>query len=211
MAVKTRTARATPPPPVGKTYTADEVAASVYGYFLGKGFTPAQAAGITGNVQQESSFNPNAPGGGLFQDIGGRGAGQGASIRAQLDKALAELPANGEAALRKTKTPSEAARVFSEQFERPGVPNLPAREKYAEEIFAKGHNWTSQNLGKTGGEIEGTASGGVISKLSEWPAAAGKLVLSGVLLIIGAVLVIYGIMVAVRPRERALSIPVPGL
>jgi hypothetical protein len=37
----------------------------------------------------------------------------------------------------------------------------------------------------------------------------GKLALTGVLLIIGAVLVIYGIMISVRPRERALAIPRP--
>ncbi|HEX3391939.1 MAG TPA: hypothetical protein VHS55_05210, partial [Solirubrobacteraceae bacterium] len=37
----------------------------------------------------------------------------------------------------------------------------------------------------------------------------GKFALEAVLLIIGAVLVIYGIMVAVRPRERATAIPIP--
>lgn len=37
----------------------------------------------------------------------------------------------------------------------------------------------------------------------------GKLAITGVLLIAGAVLVVYGIMVAVRPRESALSIPLP--
>jgi Lysozyme like domain len=37
--------------------------------------------------------------------------------------------------------------------------------------------------------------------------SAGELVLKGVLLLAGAILVIYGIMVAVRPPDRALSLP----
>jgi len=37
----------------------------------------------------------------------------------------------------------------------------------------------------------------------------GKLLVDGVLLLAGAVLVVYGIMVAVRPRESAFSVPLP--
>lgn len=39
----------------------------------------------------------------------------------------------------------------------------------------------------------------------------GTEVVKGVLLLAGAVLIVYGIMVAVRPRESALSIPRPGV
>jgi Phage tail lysozyme len=116
----------------------------IVAFFQAKGLTKAQAAGIAGNVHQESSFNLNEPGGGLFQDLGGRGAGQGASLQAQLEAAWNELPANGLAQLKATKTPAEAARVFSQSFERPSEPNLPAREKYAEEAYknaGSGRSW----------------------------------------------------------------------
>jgi Transglycosylase SLT domain len=48
------------------------------------------------------------------------------------------------------------------------------------------------------------ASTGWVSEALE---GAGKIVLTGVLLLAGAVLVVYGIMVAVRPRESAMSLP----
>lgn len=104
-------------------------------YYMGKGLTKAQSAGIAGNAQQESSLNPKIS---LFQDIGGRGAGQGATLQQQLDKAWQELlgPESGSlAALRRTSTPQDAARVFSQLFERPSEPNLPARERYAQEAY----------------------------------------------------------------------------
>lgn len=107
----------------------------IVAYFQSKGLTRAQAAGIAGNAMQESSDNPNAAGGGLFQDIGGRGAGAGASLQQQLDKAWAELtgPERGTLErLRRTTTPTEAARVFSEGFERPGIPEVANRERYAQ-------------------------------------------------------------------------------
>jgi hypothetical protein len=46
---------------------------------------------------------------------------------------------------------------------------------------------------------------------AELLAGFGKLAVTGVLLIAGAALVVYGIMVAVRPRERAMAIPRPGV
>lgn len=46
--------------------------------------------------------------------------------------------------------------------------------------------------------------------IAEIFAKLGNFALTGILLLAGALLVVYGIMVAVRPRERALSIPVPA-
>jgi hypothetical protein len=43
------------------------------------------------------------------------------------------------------------------------------------------------------------------------PSNWAKLLITGVLLLAGAVLVVYGIMVAVRPRQSALSLPVPAV
>ena len=50
--------------------------------------------------------------------------------------------------------------------------------------------------------------GGIIGEIF---AKLGGFALTGILLLAGALLVVYGIMVAVRPRERATSIPLPAL
>jgi hypothetical protein len=52
--------------------TGSDNAEKAFNYFTGKGLTPAQAAGIVGNFQQESGVNPNEPGGYLGQWGGGR-------------------------------------------------------------------------------------------------------------------------------------------
>lgn len=109
-------------------------AKSIREFFEGKGLSNAQAAGIVGNFSQESALNPNAPGGGLDQGQGSRA--HGGPLLSQLEAIWAELmgPERGSlAALRHTRTPEQAARVFSQRFERPEIPNLPAREKYARE------------------------------------------------------------------------------
>lgn len=98
------------------------------------GLTRNQAAGITGNLQQESSLDNEAPGGGLDQGQGAR-ANSGTYIQ-QLTKIKTELLGTERStlqALRKTRTPQEAARVFSERFERPSIPDLANRETYAQE------------------------------------------------------------------------------
>lgn len=108
-------------------------------FFTSSGLSKIAASGIAGNVGQESSFDPNAPGGGLFQDIGGRGAGQGASVFAQLKTALRELRGSYRSVLARlmgAKSPQEAARIFSEGFERPGIPDIGNREHYATEAYA---------------------------------------------------------------------------
>lgn len=125
---------------VGSSGNPNAVRKQIVQFFMGKGLTKAQAAGIAGNAEQESGLNPNASGGGLFQDIGGRSASGTGSLNAQLEAAWKELlgPESGAlASLRRTSTPQQAAAVFSEQFERPGEPNLSNREQYAAEAFAE--------------------------------------------------------------------------
>jgi Phage tail lysozyme len=123
----------------------ESVAQLALRYFQGKGWSKAQAAGIVGNLQQESGLDPNAPGGFLAQWGGSRLAGLEAFARQrgsqvsnpalQLEYIQHELEtteSGSAAALRRARTPSEAARAFSEHFERPGIPMLGNRERYAE-------------------------------------------------------------------------------
>lgn len=137
-------------------------------FFQSKGLTKAQAAGIAGNVRQESSYNPNTPGGGLFQDIGSRAPSGTGSAQHQLEAAWRELQGTSTLAkLKATKTPQEAARVFSEDFERPGEPDLSNREKYAAEAY-------EGKASEGGGFLSGTILAGPLSPLLEGVEAGAK-------------------------------------
>lgn len=111
-------------------------AKAIRSYFEQQGLSRAQAAGIAGNLQQESSDNPNAAGGGLDQGQGARA--HGGSMLQQLEAIWSELTGSEAStlrALRRAKTPQSAARVFSQRFERPGLPMLANRERYALEAY----------------------------------------------------------------------------
>lgn len=122
----------------------------VIAFFVSKGLTRGQAAGIAGNLQQESSLNPSDPGGYLAQWGGDRLKGLEAFAKAhghataagngpiQLEYIWHELQTSEKGTLTKliqSELPQEAAKVFSELFERPGNPQLPNREKYAREAY----------------------------------------------------------------------------
>lgn len=127
-----------------------DVGKLIYRYFLSKGLSPAQAAGLVGNAQQESGLRPNAPGGGLFQYIGGRAHSGRGGARQQLDATWAELTGPERhtlQALKGAKSAGQAARIFSERFERPGVPMNENRERYAKQAL-------SRYQGKVGHELE---------------------------------------------------------
>jgi TP901 family phage tail tape measure protein len=74
----------------------------IMAFFEAKGLTPAQAAGIVGNIQQESSFNPKAVGSegarGLAQGLGSRA--ETGTITQQLEQIWRELSSNGLSALK---------------------------------------------------------------------------------------------------------------
>lgn len=190
----------------------DAVEVATLIYFQQKGLTANQAAGIVGNLKQESSLNPSAAGGFLAQWLGARlrgleafAAGKHVNVagntQVQLDYIWQELNSSEKGtltALRKTKTPQEAARVFSQGFERPSQPNLAAREKYA--VEARKGVKVGRGIVDEGEEKLEQIGKSVLPEV-------GKVVLTGILLLAGAVLVVYGIMVAVRPRESAFSLP----
>ncbi|NKY31761.1 hypothetical protein HGA13_01545 [Nocardia speluncae] len=108
----------------------------IYQYLLEKGFTPAQAAGILGNLQVESGFdtgayNPGEGAIGLAQWLGGRrenleafAAKRGADVtdwRTQIDFMVHELEGSESGAMRRLKdttSAGQAAAVFDEYYER---------------------------------------------------------------------------------------------
>jgi MYXO-CTERM domain-containing protein len=131
-----------------------------YDYFVGKGLTSFQAAGIVGNLDQESGANPNAvqpggPGRGLAQwSVGGRwdtgssdnenafASKTGRSIwnlNLQLDFIWYELttfPGYGLAALKATTNVTDAVVVFQNKFEGCGTCVETQRVKYAKDVLA---------------------------------------------------------------------------
>jgi hypothetical protein len=136
--------------PAGGVAPGGDAGQIVYGYLTKQGLTPAQAAGVIGNLQQESRLDPAAAGGGLAQWIGERWTGllrfankQGASPDSAALQAeylwyeLTTTERGALTALKKTTTAQQAARVFSEQYERPGDPQLANRERYAAEALSR--------------------------------------------------------------------------
>jgi hypothetical protein len=128
-------------------------------YFVSKGYSRELAAGIVGSLQQESNLsptaiNPSSKAYGIAQWLGSRKAelkqyvaehGGVADKKTQLDFIIYELNNKEKAAnkaLKKAKTASEAAVIWSEKFERPGKAeaNNTRRAANAESLLA-GNNW----------------------------------------------------------------------
>lgn len=128
-------------------------------YFVSKGYSREVAAGIVGSLQQESNLsptaiNPSSKAYGIAQWLGSRKAelkqyvaehGGVADKKTQLDFIIYELNNKEKAAnkaLKKAKTASEAAVIWSEKFERPGKAeaNNTRRAANAESLLA-GNNW----------------------------------------------------------------------
>jgi hypothetical protein len=125
----------------------DEIA---FRFFVDRGLTDVQAAGIVGNLDQESQMNPNAvqgggPGRGIAQwSIGGRwdnlvahAAATGRSpwsLDLQLEYVWHELvsyPSFGLAQLKAATTVEAATIAFQDRFERCGVCHQATRISYA--------------------------------------------------------------------------------
>jgi lysophospholipase L1-like esterase len=121
-------------------------------FFVGKGLTPEQAAGIAGNINQESAFNTAA--------VGDNGTSRGLaqwhnerwtnlekwckengfdpnSVEGQLEYLWHEMNTTESRSLSKiksTSTPSDAAYAFAKYFERPSEIS-PKRMAAAETFF----------------------------------------------------------------------------
>lgn len=123
--------------------------------------TPAQAAGIVGNLMRESGLNPRINEGGavgLPRGVGGYGlaqwtgsrqtdlvrfaggAGAAGNLQTQLRFIIHELlgpESRALASLRRTTTPEEAAVVFDRDYERSGIKALPERRANARRVFSE--------------------------------------------------------------------------
>jgi Phage tail lysozyme len=127
-------------------------AKAIYSFLRAEGFSLNAAAGILGNIEQESGGNPAESGGGLIQILQGNpGYTSSTSLKAQLAGVMAYIRANGSVAdiNAHASSPSAAALYFSQKYERPGIPDNQNRIASAQEVAAaaKSGNWsTSSNL-----------------------------------------------------------------
>ncbi len=129
-----------------------------YNYFISKGLSPEQAAGIIGNLQAESgkNLNPSAynPAGGgdgakgiaqwrgdrqtRFQNRYGKDL-LNATLNEQLDYIMYEFnttEAESYNAIKKANSPAESARAFDSLFERSGGGSLNTRIGNANAMFS---------------------------------------------------------------------------
>lgn len=169
-------------------------ALAIWTALLKAGATPIQAAGIMGNMEQESGGNPESS----AVDTNGyvsRGlvSWNGASypnaaslltgnIEADIKSQIAFLVQTGGLSAASGSTPAEAAQSFMNNYERcdPTYCNPTNRVDSAQSIFqmAKTGNWVSTPAGAT---LSGpTTPGGVLSSSSDdcavgwtWPSAGG--------------------------------------
>ena len=133
---------------------------SAFSFFRGKGLTGVQAAGIVGNLVQESGVNPNSvqiggPGRGIAQwSVGGRwNTTPGANVllyarqHLQSPQSLAlqlsfiwfeltSFPGYGLAALRASTTITGATFVFQSRYEICGLCNAASRVANARAVLA---------------------------------------------------------------------------
>jgi hypothetical protein len=142
-------------------------------YFVEKGLTPEQAAGIVGNMQRESGLDPDArenggsgPGYGLVQwsfgrrdnlEAYAREQGQPPSdLKTQLDFLWQELNTTERATLdafraNPNMSATEAAEVFCNKFERPGVVAMGDRTSAANQYLAMYQNGGADGASSTPG------------------------------------------------------------
>jgi hypothetical protein len=134
-------------------------ARTAFNYFVRKGLSPVQAAGIVGNLQQESGINPlsvqrGGPGRGIAQwllhqrwdrtpndnlaSFARQHGGSANSLNTQLDFIWYELttfPRYGLGTLRAARTIAAATRAFQDHFEACGKCAVGQRVTFAERVL----------------------------------------------------------------------------
>lgn len=155
----------------------NQVAAQLMTIYTASGMSKAGAAGLIGNQVQESSLDPNAPGGGLSQWIGARGSAM-KSYAASIGKPANSVEAQGNFAVHELRTgypqlwaylstakdPAAAALAISQQYERPAAwaANNANRQRQAQLAFNGVAGAPVGNAGNTG---NGGGGGGGFSPL----------------------------------------------
>lgn len=127
----------------------------IWNFLMDEGFSSAAAAGLMGNMQQESNFKTDADNGthhGIVQWGGSRRAALEAyakskgkdidDLQSQLEFMIKEMRGMtfGGKPYRefiKLKDPGLVAKLFEEAFERSGGQNMDLRLKYADQIYNK--------------------------------------------------------------------------
>src|ERR1700722_19744995 len=130
-----------------------ENAEAIYKGLLAMGLSTDAAAGVAGNIYQESHGNPSigsGAGGGLFgEEIQNGGTTGGGTLTEQLSALKSYIQKNGSisAINQNASSPTAAADYFMNQYERPNaaLANQSAREAAANWVAAsaKSGNWGS--------------------------------------------------------------------
>lgn len=173
-------------------------AAKIWNFLISKGLSPPQAAGIMGNLQAESSFNPAAAqtpnawddlsdasheGVGIAQwDLGRRAAlinaarAQGKDpkdLDFQLNYLFQEATSRGDwAAIQQTNDPASATLVWHQRFERSsdGPSKIQGRINNAIDILTRFGSTSPSNTTSNGGGCSQSSSKIVQTALSfSWP------------------------------------------
>lgn len=134
-----------------------ENAEAIWHYLIGQGFSSNAAAGILGNMEQESGGNPragsNPPGAGLIQILGDPGG----TLEQELGRTMDYIRRNGSVSDINThaSSPSAAALYFSTAYERPdpAAANNPNRMQSANDVAAAARSgkWPQSGGGGQGG------------------------------------------------------------
>ena len=125
----------------------------VYEFMTAAGFNRIAIAGILGNAMRESTMNPNAAGGGLWQQVSNFGSGTGGSLLNQMRTMLPQI-IGFRGILNSAPSAAMAALAFSNLFEKdqgtqpgagPYTPNtspigdVAAREAFAQSAYMAGY------------------------------------------------------------------------
>lgn len=146
-------------------------AQAIYSFLTGQGFTPNAAAGILGNIEQESGGNPEEQGGGLIQILGQAGG----TLTEQLAATMKYILANGSVAdiNAHASTPQDAALYFSTTYERPNaaLANNPNRMASALAVAqaAQSGNWPKGSSASSGTASTDTGGSSILSWLTGIP------------------------------------------
>ena len=154
-------------------YNPNSIQTRTWDYLIRQGCSPAAAAGIMGNIEQESSFYLRAGGvsKGLFQlsryhmrrirSLAKRRNTSWYALSTQLEYATKymsqEMPIYTKyswARYKKLKSPAKAAKVWEKGVERAGIPMMHNRVKYAKKYYNMYKNRKVPGLPKVSGVKE---------------------------------------------------------